>query len=448
MKEIIVLANNEQDIVSTLLFSKNHCLDFAVSSGGHFFGDANSSEGVVIDLRDFSAVEVDPQSKTLKAQGGAKWFAVDKAASEHGLAAVAGGAQTGIGGVTLGGGYGLLTGAHGLALDNLLAARIVLADGRVVNASENENEDLFWALRGAGPSFGIVVEFTFKLHDQKTDVWAGALGFPLPKAVEIFRFAGSAIPTGNGRAAMTVLLCNPPPAFKPIFVVSIFYNGPASSAKDFFKSLYDLGPLFDGTKEIPYHVANGLAKQPPLPGTRRVMYGAIFPTSFDPDSFQDIIDRYVNFITVVPTGATAVIAWEFHDLSRVLAVPDSVTSFPNRGNYRNVMIQAGWKDQELDQMCRDWVLGIGEKFRASFESHGISETGSNGGSGYYTNYDSKSKSSSYTRLRWRNTSIVLSSANLSHRLHHSRFKGIWSSLRQTCRVENEVRSRQCFCQVV
>lgn len=403
--------------MSTLLFAQKHSLDLAVHSGGHFSGDANSSEGVVIDLRNFSGVEVDPENKKLKAKGGAKWPAVDKAAAEHGLAALGGGSQTGVGGFTLGGGYGLLTGAHGLVLDNLLAARVVLADGRIVDVSETVNQDLFWALRGAGPGFGIIVEFTFKLHEQRTDVWAGALGFPLPKAGEVFRFTDSAIPTGSGRAALMVILCAPPPAFKPVLVVAIFYNGPASSAKDFFKPLYELAPIFDATKEMPYAVANNLANQPPpIPGTRRIMNGAVFPTSLKSGIFQSVIDEYVSFINAAPAGVSAEIVWEFHDFSRILAVPETATAFPNRGNYRNVMIKAAWPNDNLDKQCRDWALGAEEKSRQIFESSGAD---SNGGTRYYANYDSKRSfpcPACEPPLTWLN------------RLHHAGFKGLRPSL--------------------
>jgi FAD/FMN-containing dehydrogenase len=115
--------------------------------------------------------EVDPAQKTITAQGDALWADVDEAAAEHGLATVGGTVNhTGIGGLTLGGGYGWLTGAYGLTIDNLLEAELVLADGSIVTASHTENEDLFWAVRGAGACFGVATKFVYRAHEQKNQI--------------------------------------------------------------------------------------------------------------------------------------------------------------------------------------------------------------------------------------------------------------------------------------
>lgn len=128
----------------------------------------------MIDLSLMRQVTVDPSVMTITAQGGCLWVDVDEAAGKYGLATVGGTVNhTGIGGLTLGGGYGWLSGYHGLAIDNLLSVRMVLADGSLVTASDAENPDLFWAVRGAGQSFGVTVEFTYRAHEQKDPVWAG-----------------------------------------------------------------------------------------------------------------------------------------------------------------------------------------------------------------------------------------------------------------------------------
>lgn len=147
-----MLATSAADIATTLLFCKKHQVDFAVRGGGHSTSGSSSSEGgVVIDLSEMRKVEIDPIEKTITAQGGCIWEDVDEAAGEHGLATVGGTVNhTGIGGLTLGGGYGWLCGKYGLTIDNLLEVQMVLANGDVVRASDKENTDLFWAVRGSG----------------------------------------------------------------------------------------------------------------------------------------------------------------------------------------------------------------------------------------------------------------------------------------------------------
>src|SRR4029079_1017890 len=134
------------------------------------------------------AVEVDPMRKTARAQGGATWGAFNDATHEHGLATTGGIiSTTGVGGLTLGGGIGYLSRGHGLSCDNLRAAEVVTADGRVLAATANENEDLFWALRGGGGNFGVVTSFEFRVHPVRT-VLGGLVMYPRDRAAEVLRF--------------------------------------------------------------------------------------------------------------------------------------------------------------------------------------------------------------------------------------------------------------------
>jgi FAD/FMN-containing dehydrogenase len=163
------------DISTALKWAQEHQVDIAVKCGGHSVSGTSSSHGgLVIDLSRMNKATVDPVNKTVTAQGGATWKEVDESAGEHGLATVGGTVNhTGIGGLTLGGGYGWLSGQYGLTIDNLLSATVVLADGRILTASSAENSDLFWGLRGAGYNFGVVVDFTYRAYDQRSPVFAG-----------------------------------------------------------------------------------------------------------------------------------------------------------------------------------------------------------------------------------------------------------------------------------
>ena len=154
------------DVVTAVRFARDADLPVAVRGGGHgVAGHCIGDGSLVVDLRLMREVVVDPQARTATCGGGSLWEDLDTPAQRHGLATPGGTfGDTGIAGLTLGGGIGHLTPSYGLTLDNLLRARVVTADGDVLTASESENADLFWALRGGGGNFGIVVEFTFRLH--------------------------------------------------------------------------------------------------------------------------------------------------------------------------------------------------------------------------------------------------------------------------------------------
>jgi FAD/FMN-containing dehydrogenase len=174
-----------------IVFTKTRGIEIAIRGGGHATSGASSTEGgICIDLSKLRKVIVNPDTKTVTAQGGALWADVDKAAEEHGLAVVGGTVNTtGVGGLTLGGGYGYLVGQYGLVIDNLLEVKLVLADGKTVTASRHKNSQLFWAIRGAGASFGAVLSFTFQAYAMRTPVWGGALVIGISELQKVVAFA-------------------------------------------------------------------------------------------------------------------------------------------------------------------------------------------------------------------------------------------------------------------
>ena len=158
------------DVARIIAYARESGLPLAVRGGGHNgAGLGTVDDGIVLDLSPMRGIDVDPVARTVRVGGGCTWGEVDRATHEHGLATPSGIiATTGVGGLTLGGGLGHLTRSCGLAIDNLVSADVVLANGELVHASADEHPDLFWALRGGGGNFGVVTAFEFRLHEIDT----------------------------------------------------------------------------------------------------------------------------------------------------------------------------------------------------------------------------------------------------------------------------------------
>jgi hypothetical protein len=224
---------------------------------------------------------VNLDKKTISCQGGYLWSDVDYAAAEHGIATLGGTVNhTGIGGLTLGGGYGYLTATHGMVVDNLVSVRIVLANGSIVKASETQNPDLFWAIRGAGHNFGVVVEFEYKLHPQG-DVWCGILAFATDKLRPILEFlnAHGSAPQPNSPAFMLVTA--------QMLAVMVFHNGTEEAGKEIFKPLLDIGPVLNTTSYCPYKESNPKHNGGSPHGPCRRSRGGVFMPPLRPEFVEE-----------------------------------------------------------------------------------------------------------------------------------------------------------------
>ncbi|TFK28994.1 FAD binding domain-containing protein [Coprinopsis marcescibilis] len=252
----VVYAKNTNDIVAAIAFAKENKLLFAICGGGHNASGASSAEdGIVVDLsRYLNGVRINAEERLGYAGGGALWRNVDEEAIKYGLAAVGGTVNHGL---TVGGGYGWLSGQYGLALDNLQQATVVTADGSVRTASENENSDLFWAIRGGGSNFGVVAEFVFRLHPQRRKIFAGTALYPLDKVEALIETTKRWWPNIKEHEGMFQAAFSDPEG-NTFMQAVFFYNGSEDEGRKNFKAFFDIGPLTDTTNEIPYEEMNAI----------------------------------------------------------------------------------------------------------------------------------------------------------------------------------------------
>jgi FAD/FMN-containing dehydrogenase len=265
---VIARCTSAGDVARTIGFAREHDLRIAVRGGGHNgAGLGTVDDGVVIDLSPLKSVEVDPEARTVRVGGGCVWGEVDAATGEHGLATPSGIiSTTGVGGLTLGGGIGHLTRKCGLAIDNLIGADLVLADGSQVHASADEHPDLFWAIRGGGGNFGVVTSFQFRLHEVGTVV-AGPTFWAVEQADEVLSAYREFLPAAprelNGFFAFHVV--PPAPPFpeeihlRKVCGVVWCYVGPEDAAAKAMAPLLDSlpEPLMHGPQPMPHATLQG-----------------------------------------------------------------------------------------------------------------------------------------------------------------------------------------------
>lgn len=248
---VIVRCANVADVVSSVLFAREYDLDLAIRGGSHnVAGFSVVDDGLVVDLSMMKGIRIDPKRKTVRVEGGCLWGDVDHATHQFGLA-VPGGiiSTTGVAGLTLGGGIGHLTRKYGLSCDNLLSADLVTADGRLVTASDRENEDLFWGLRGGGGNFGVVTSFEFQARPVKM-VLAGPVFYSIEKAGDVLRFYREFIADAPEElSAFFAFQIGPEAPFIPkhlqgvtMCAIVACYCGPIDKAESLVKPIREFGP--------------------------------------------------------------------------------------------------------------------------------------------------------------------------------------------------------------
>jgi hypothetical protein len=358
---VIACCAGADDVAAAADFASGAGLPVAIRGGGHSVAGHSVCEGgFVIDLRLMHQVRVDPELRRVRVGGGANWRDVDAPCAAHGLAMPGGTYDTtGVAGLTLGGGIGFLIGTHGLALDNLVSAEVVLADGSLVQASEAGNDDLLWALRGGGGNFGVVTEFEFVLHPLPA-VWGGVISFAQPHlgdAVRLFREVMASAPdelvvmVSLRQAAANVWVC---------------FAGDAATGEQAVHPLGNQLPaLCDRlglTSYLQIQVMQG-----DTPFGLRHYWKSHFVNALTDDLIDELVECYLER---PQDGDDEILIEQMHGAA--LRVPADATAFSRRDACFNVSALGIWDDTTQDGEHIAWA----RRTAAAVESH------SNNASGY------------------------------------------------------------------
>jgi FAD/FMN-containing dehydrogenase len=373
---VIVECVSAADVAAAVRFARSEGLEIAVRGGAHSIPGLSSCDGgLVIDLRRLNRVVVDPAARRASVQGGALLGDVDAATQAHGLAIPAGLiSHTGIGGLTLGGGMGWLTRLGGLTIDNLLSAEVVVADGRVLHASEDENDDLFWAVRGGGGNFGVVTEFEFRLLEVGPIVQFGLFFWDESQGREALRLMRDVVADlpRSMNAIPAAALTAPPAPFVPAehqgkpgyALLLVGFGDPAEHEQAAERIREALPPLFDVVTPMPYTALQQLLDEANAWG-----FHAYDKSGYFADLTDAVIDSLVEY---APRKTSPLSVLLFYPLDEAYCeTGDDVTAFGGERTPRYTGFFIGLTPTaEMLPAERDWVRSLWEALRPHMMSAG------------------------------------------------------------------------------
>jgi FAD/FMN-containing dehydrogenase len=359
---VIVQCTDVADVRAAVDFARETGLVLAVRGGGHnIAGSAVCEGGVMIDLTPMKSVHVDPGARIARVQPGVTLGEFDRETQAFGLVTPTGiNSTTGIAGLTLGGGFGWVSRKFGLTVDNLISADLVTADGQLVRASEKENPDLFWALRGGGGNFGIVTSFEFRLQPLGPEVMSGLIVYPLSQARDLLRrYREIAAAAPDELACWFVMRAAPPLPFLPkevhgsgIIAFAACYAGPMDAADRAMKPLRSMGtPIADVIGPHPY--AGWQTALDPLltPGARNYWKSHSFAAIDD-----GLIDVLVEYANKLPSAETEL---AFAQLGGAInRVPADATAYPHRDVAFLINLHTRWREPAEDAKCIAWARSL------------------------------------------------------------------------------------------
>ena len=387
---LIARCTGVSDVVDAIKLGVDTGLEISVRGGGHNVGGrAVCDDGLMIDLSNMKGIYVDPQARTVRVQAGVTWNELNRETQLHGLATTGGMVSTtGVAGLTLGGGIGWLMGKYGLAIDNLLSVELVTAAGDILQASEKENSDLFWGLRGGGSNLGVATSFEFSLYVVGPTIIGGLVAYPFDQAREVLKFyrdftadlpdelsvLGGLVhaPDGSGTPLAAILVCHcgsleeGEAAVEPIKA----FGEPA---------MVQLGPM--SYSSVNMMLDDGFPK------------GALnyWKSSFISTITDDAIDSMIAQFSACPSGMTGMIFEQLHGVATSIRPED--TAFPHRGTGYNLLIASVWLDSADNDSNIAWTretYNILEQFmrEGSYVNYlGDDETADRIKSAYGVNYD-------------------------------------------------------------
>jgi FAD/FMN-containing dehydrogenase len=358
--DVVASCSTTDDVVAAVKRARDEDLRVAVRGGGHSVAGLSAIEGgMLIDLAPMNGVEVDVERKLAKVGGGALWSDLDGATQAHGLATPGGVvSDTGVAGLTLGGGYGWLRRKFGLSSDSVVEAELVTADGSVVRAAADENPDLYWAIRGGGGNFGIVTSFTFKLHEVGPEVAFAATFYPIEEAAEVMRRWRSYVEGAPDEVTSTCVTitfpANPelPEAIhdRPVIIVGGVHTGDVEAGLSEMQPLRELGTvLFDMSGPTPF-VGVQTGFDPLFP---RDTLRAYWKSQYLDELSDEAIDTIAAKAQDRPAPLTLVNT--FHMGGAIAGVGEEDTAFHTRKSPYMVSIDGMWTEAGDDEANVAWV---------------------------------------------------------------------------------------------
>ncbi len=337
---LVVQPTGAADVRTAVQFAQEHGgLLLAVKCGGHSFsGQSTCDRGMLIDLSLFRDVRVDPVARTAWVTGGSLLGAVDHESAAFGLVTPLGTvSHTGVGGLVTGGGFGRLARRYGLAIDNLKSVQVVTADGELRRASSEENEDLFWGVRGGGGNFGIVTGFEFQLHPFDGQVFGGSLVYPIARAGELLQVIGEYGLEAPDELTLGATLVQPPGGEPGIAVCEVCYAGSAADGERALRPLRALGaPIADDVTMMPYIrlQRSGDVADPRAQGM--YLKGGFIPR-LGPDLVTAITDQFP-----ADPRRTTLVLFQLSGGAIARVAPDA-TAFSQRDVFANMLALSAWR---------------------------------------------------------------------------------------------------------
>ena len=353
---LIVRCSGAADVQQAVNFARSLGLLVSIRGGGHSAPGYGTNEGgLVIDLSPMKGIRVDPDVRTVSAQGGVLWRELDHETQAYGLATTGGTvSNTGITGLTLGGGLGWLMGKHGLTVDNLISADLVTADGEFRKASAKDNPDLFWALRGGGGNFGVVTSFEYRLHPV-TQVLGGMVIYPLDQARDVLRFYRDFCNTLPDEAEAYAALLTAPQGM-PVAALILGYNGPIAEGEKVLAPARRFGkPVADVVAPMPYAARQRMLDEPNAThGLQRYWRSA-----FTEQISDGLIDVMVDGASSFSSPLSALLFFHMHGAAT--RVSPLATAFAPRRTQWDFDAIGQWADAGQSATHTGWVRALWTK---------------------------------------------------------------------------------------